>query len=178
MIDRRQRIEDFLAANGWRPGDVRPLADDASFRSYHRLEAGGRMAVMMDAPPEHEDVRPFVTIARHLLNLGLSAPRILAEDAETGLLLLEDLGDDTFTGCSRMAPTKPPFMPSLSTCSSIYTGVHRHKPCPMERPLTTMTACSTKRCCLPIGTCRRFSALHRPRACATHMFLRGMKSFP
>ncbi len=97
MIDRKQRIEDFLAANGWRPGDVRPLADDASFRSYHRLEAGGRRAVMMDAPPEHEDVRPFVTIARHLLSLGLSAPRILAEDADTGLLLLEDLGDDTFT---------------------------------------------------------------------------------
>jgi len=97
LIDRKQRIDHFLAANGWRTGDVRPLADDASFRSYHRLEAGDRKAVMMDAPPEHEDVRPFVTIARHLLSLGLSAPRILAEDAETGLLLLEDLGDDTFT---------------------------------------------------------------------------------
>jgi len=97
LIDRQQRIETFLAGNGWRLGDVRPLADDASFRSYHRLRAYGRRAILMDAPPEHEDVRPFVTIARHLLSLGLSAPRILAEDAEAGLLLLEDLGDDTFT---------------------------------------------------------------------------------
>lgn len=97
MIDRRQRIESFLAASGWRVDHVRPLADDASFRSYHRLRDGARRAVLMDAPPEHEDVRPFVRMARHLLGLGLSAPRILAEDTEAGLLLLEDLGDDTFT---------------------------------------------------------------------------------
>lgn len=97
MIDRQRRIEAFLAANDWRPAHVRPLADDASFRSYHRLEDGARRAVLMDAPPEHEDVRPFVGIARHLLALGMSAPRILAEDTEAGLLLLEDLGDDTFT---------------------------------------------------------------------------------
>jgi aminoglycoside/choline kinase family phosphotransferase len=51
----------------------------------------------MDAPPPHEDVRPFVRIARHLRGLGLSAPDILAEDVEAGLLLLEDLGDNTFT---------------------------------------------------------------------------------
>jgi hypothetical protein len=51
----------------------------------------------MDAPPPDEDVRPFLRIARHLRGLGLSAPDILAEDVEAGLLLLEDLGDDTFT---------------------------------------------------------------------------------
>ncbi len=97
MIDRRRRIEAFLAADGWCLDHVQPLADDASFRSYHRLRDGARRAVLMDAPPEHEDVRPFVRIDRHLLDLGLSAPRVLAEDTEAGLLLLEDLGDDTFT---------------------------------------------------------------------------------
>jgi aminoglycoside/choline kinase family phosphotransferase len=97
LTDRARRIEAFLDANAWRLADMRPLADDASFRSYHRLRSGARRAVLMDAPPEHEDVRPFVGVARHLLGLGLSAPRILAEDAEAGLLLLEDLGDDTFT---------------------------------------------------------------------------------
>ncbi len=51
----------------------------------------------MDAPPPHEDVRPFIVVARHLLKLGLSAPRILALDETAGLLLLEDLGDDTYT---------------------------------------------------------------------------------
>jgi N-acetylmuramate 1-kinase len=52
---------------------------------------------MMDAPPPKEDVRPFVRIARHLAALGLSAPRLLAADEENGLLLLEDLGDGTYT---------------------------------------------------------------------------------
>ena len=58
---------------------------------------GPARAVLMDAPPEHEDVRPFVRIARHLRALGLSAPEIFAADVDAGLLLLEDLGDDTFT---------------------------------------------------------------------------------
>ena len=50
----------------------------------------------MDAPPPQEDVRPFVRIGRHLIELGLSAPAIHAEDEANGFLLLEDLGDDTF----------------------------------------------------------------------------------
>ncbi len=97
MADRARKIEAFLEASGWHWADLRPLADDASFRSYHRLDSGDRRAVLMDAPPTHEDVRPFLRIARHLRDLGLSAPDILAEDVEAGLLLLEDLGDDTFT---------------------------------------------------------------------------------
>jgi len=51
----------------------------------------------MDAPPPQEDVRPFIMMAGHLLALGYSPPRILAEDVENGLLLLEDLGDATYT---------------------------------------------------------------------------------
>ena len=97
MTDRVQRIETFLQANGWHWTDSRPLAGDASFRRYRRLENGGRRAVLMDAPPDQENVRPFLRIARHLRGLGLSAPEILAEEVDAGLLLLEDLGDDTFT---------------------------------------------------------------------------------
>jgi hypothetical protein len=51
----------------------------------------------MDAPPPQEDVRPFVRITQHLQGLGYSVPTILAEDADAGLLLLEDLGDATYT---------------------------------------------------------------------------------
>jgi N-acetylmuramate 1-kinase len=96
---REDLVAAFLAGAGW--GDVPRslLAGDASFRKYHRLANGTRRAVLMDAPPPMEDVRPFVTVARHLVGLGFSAPRILAEDHETGLLLLEDFGDDTFTRC-------------------------------------------------------------------------------
>ncbi|MBT3767339.1 MAG: phosphotransferase [Rhodospirillaceae bacterium] len=97
MAERSEIIETFLHAHGWGDGDRGPLADDASFRRYDRLIDGSRRAVLMDAPPPEEDVRPFARLARHLRSLGYSAPEIFAEDAPNGLLLLEDLGDDTYT---------------------------------------------------------------------------------
>ncbi len=97
MTARADRITAFLNHSGW--GDVTPtlLAGDASFRRYYRLTRDKEQAVLMDAPPPQEDVRPFITIARHLQVLGYAAPAILAADEEAGLLLLEDLGDDTYT---------------------------------------------------------------------------------
>jgi aminoglycoside/choline kinase family phosphotransferase len=91
------RIEDFAAAHGWADAAVVPLAADASFRRYFRLKNGAKSALVMDAPPGKEDVRPWLSIARHLVVLGFSAPRVLAADEAAGLVLLEDLGDDTFT---------------------------------------------------------------------------------
>ncbi|HEY0315023.1 MAG TPA: phosphotransferase [Sphingomonas sp.] len=83
----------FLAANGWEGAEILPLAGDASFRRYFRVVDGDRRAVLMDAPPEHEDVGPFLAIAEHLDTLGLSAPQSHAVDRAGGLLLLEDFGD-------------------------------------------------------------------------------------
>lgn len=96
MSERATLRADFVGSAGWADATESLLAGDASFRSYYRLTRPGRSAVVMDAPPPQEDVRPFVRIARHLLALGLSPPEILAEDAERGFLLIEDLGDDTF----------------------------------------------------------------------------------
>jgi aminoglycoside/choline kinase family phosphotransferase len=86
---------DFLATNGWKGAQILPLAGDASFRRYFRVidREGSRRSVLMDAPPQHEDVRPFLKIADHLVDHGLRAPRALARDLEKGLLLLEDFGD-------------------------------------------------------------------------------------
>jgi len=89
----------FLERAGRGRARVSFLAGDASFRTYYRLagDAETGPAVLMDAPPGLEDVRPFVAVAHRLVALGYSAPRILAEDGEAGFLLLEDLGDATFT---------------------------------------------------------------------------------
>ncbi|MBT3989785.1 MAG: phosphotransferase [Rhodospirillaceae bacterium] len=97
MSERQKQIDVFLNNAGWAGATRRPLAGDASFRRYERVERGGEIAVLMDAPPPEEDVRPFVNITRHLLSLGYSAPSLMAEDIDAGFLLLEDLGDATFT---------------------------------------------------------------------------------
>jgi aminoglycoside/choline kinase family phosphotransferase len=97
MAERAELIAAFLAASGWGHAARRTLAGDASFRRYDRLEAPPFRAVLMDAPPPQEDVRPFLAVARLLRGLGLSAPGILAEDIAAGLLLLEDFGDATYT---------------------------------------------------------------------------------
>ncbi|HEX8513824.1 MAG TPA: phosphotransferase, partial [Allosphingosinicella sp.] len=85
---------DFLAEHGWTGAEIRPLAGDASFRRYFRVHRGDETAVLMDAPPEHEDLGPFLTVAGHLLDRGFCPPRPLAVDRERGFLLLEDFGDD------------------------------------------------------------------------------------
>lgn len=83
----------FLNAHGWGGAAVHPLAGDASFRRYFRVQLQGRSAVLMDAPPDKEDSRPFLAIGRHLDDLGFSAPQPLAADLDQGLVLLEDFGD-------------------------------------------------------------------------------------
>src|SRR3546814_3901956 len=84
---------EFLAAHGWGDAEIAPLAGDASFRRYFRVSGGNGRAVLMDAPPPHEDPGPFLAIARWLGERGFAAPRILADDAAAGLVLLEDFGD-------------------------------------------------------------------------------------
>ncbi len=101
--DRQALIETFLDKAGWRGAKRWRLAGDASFRKYDRVEKNGRRAVVMDAPPPQEDVRPFVSIARHLHTRGFSVPEILAEDPETGLLLLE-VDTDKLTHDLRFEP--------------------------------------------------------------------------
>jgi aminoglycoside/choline kinase family phosphotransferase len=99
-IDRAAReihIAAFLKAAGWASAERGLLAGDASFRRYDRLKMAGRNAVLMDAPPPMENVGPFLTIARLLHGQGFSVPEVMAADREHGLLLLEDLGDDTYT---------------------------------------------------------------------------------
>lgn len=92
--DRHAAARDFLAAAGWAAAMIRPLAGDASFRRYDRLEGSKGRAVLMDAPPETgEDCRPFAALAQWLHAHGYSAPRLLALDLDRGFLLLEDLGD-------------------------------------------------------------------------------------
>lgn len=96
MSERAAALAAFLDSAGWGAAVLAPLAGDASFRRYDRIRLDGRTAVLMDAPPPHNDVRPFLAIDRLLRTHGLSAPEVLAADEAAGLVLLEDFGDDTY----------------------------------------------------------------------------------
>lgn len=75
---------------------LRPASADASFRRYFRLDAGERTLIVMDAPPAHEDCRPFLHVGQLLADAGLNVPKVLAQDLDQGLLLLSDLGEQTY----------------------------------------------------------------------------------
>jgi len=91
---------------------VVPVAGDASFRRYFRVwrsaewqEAQGmeraqadQPFIVMDAPPEHEDCQPFVTLAQHWRSQGVKVPAIVQQDLAQGLLLMEDFGDRLLLG--------------------------------------------------------------------------------
>jgi aminoglycoside/choline kinase family phosphotransferase len=97
---------EFLEKHGWSGAEIRPLAGDASFRRYFRVHRDGDTAVLMDAPPEHEDLGPFLTVAGHLLDRGFAPPRPIGVDREKGLLLLEDFGDEKVTPLLARAPER------------------------------------------------------------------------
>ena len=93
MTDRSEMIFEWLKGHGYPVKDLQPASSDASFRRYLRADMGDTTHIVMDAPPENEDCRPFVDIARALFDTGLHVPQILEEDLEQGFLLLDDLGD-------------------------------------------------------------------------------------
>lgn len=94
MIAHPEGLDSFLAATDWAAAEIAPLPGDASFRRYFRLaRPDGSSAMLMHAPPPHEDPRPFLAVAHWLENGGLRAPHIIAEDAAAGWVLLEDFGD-------------------------------------------------------------------------------------
>lgn len=124
---------EFLAAHGWAGCEIRPLAGDASFRRYFRIRrASGETAVLMDAPPPHEDAAPFIAVAEWLAGTGLSAPAILGRDFERGLLLLDDFGDSRLRETLDAAPARETELYALAT--DLLVHLHTAPPMPGLRP--------------------------------------------
>lgn len=96
-MTRIESIEAWLRGElGGESFTLAPASADASFRRYFRATTGRGTYIVMDAPPEHEDCRPFVKVAALLRAAGLNAPAVLAQDLALGLLLLTDLGTVTY----------------------------------------------------------------------------------
>ena len=95
MTDRFEQLHAWLGRQaGLRADTLEQVAGDASFRRYFRVAGDdGITRIIMDAPPEHEDCRPFLDVTGRLEAAGVHVPQIFAQDLDQGFLLLEDLGD-------------------------------------------------------------------------------------
>ncbi|MDO9467209.1 MAG: phosphotransferase [Thiobacillus sp.] len=107
-MERLQALQDWAARQlGGDSIDIAPASADASFRRYFRVTAKGRDYIVMDAPPAHEDCRPFVAVARLFADAGVHVPQVLAQDLDQGFLLLTDLGDTTYLSALDEAGSDP-----------------------------------------------------------------------
>lgn len=97
-MTRDQQIHAWLArVLAGAPYSLAPASADASFRRYLRVTfADGATAIVMDAPPAHEDVRPWLTTRQLFAAAGVNVPEVMAADVDAGLVLITDFGDATY----------------------------------------------------------------------------------
>ncbi|MBS0345800.1 MAG: phosphotransferase [Proteobacteria bacterium] len=98
-MERRQQLQAWIAAEfPGRAFELAPASADASFRRYFRLTFADDPVslIVMDAPPSHEDCRPYIKVAELFGAAGVHVPQIIKHDLEQGFLLLSDLGSTTY----------------------------------------------------------------------------------
>ena len=106
-MDRSELLHNWLRETlGDEAFTLAPASADASFRRYFRVTTNTGTRIVMDAPPEREDCRPFIQVAALLAGAGLNAPQILAQDLARGFLLLSDLGTITYMAALKEAPDR------------------------------------------------------------------------
>ncbi len=98
-----------------------PASSDASFRRYFRVVHDGARFIIMDAPPEKEDSRPFIRVAKQLFDAGLNVPEVLDEDLDQGFLLLSDLGNTPYLGALNEASVERLYGDALGALAAIQT---------------------------------------------------------
>ncbi len=103
------------------PFTLTTASADASFRRYFRVHLSDKTLIAMDAPPPQEDCKPFVNMAKQLLDAGLNVPIVIAENIEKGFLLLTDLGDDTYL--SQLDRSAPNFQHANSLYADAYKAL-------------------------------------------------------
>jgi aminoglycoside/choline kinase family phosphotransferase len=89
---REKLRQDFLAIHGYGNYNITNLPADASFRTYARLSRRDESFILMDSPPEHYSLKPFIKIGQYLLDHNFSAPKMFQQDHKNGFMVLEDLG--------------------------------------------------------------------------------------
>lgn len=96
-MQRLQQLTDWLKTQfPDTPFELSPASADASFRRYFRATFADKRLIVMDAPPAHEDCKPFLHVGKLFEDAGTHVPHVYAQDLEQGFLLLSDLGNTTY----------------------------------------------------------------------------------
>ena len=96
-MQRLQQLTDWLKTQFPDiPFELSPASADASFRRYFRATFADKTLIVMDAPPAHEDCKPFLHVGKLFEDAGTHVPHVYAQDLEQGFLLLSDLGNTTY----------------------------------------------------------------------------------
>ncbi|MDD4963287.1 MAG: phosphotransferase [Gallionella sp.] len=122
-MQRQQQLTDWL--NSQFPADsytLAPAAADASFRRYFRATFADKTLIVMDAPPEHEDCRPFIHVAELFEATGVHVPHIHAQDLAQGFLLLSDLGNTTYLQALNAQTAKPLYTAACDALIQLQLG--------------------------------------------------------
>lgn len=115
---------------------LKPASEDASFRRYFRIQStDGDSMIVMDAPPNHENCVPFITIGERLRAAGIHAPEIYAKNLEQGFLLLEDLGDEQYLPNLRQGSIQRLYGDALSALMAMQACVPAEDLPPYDREL-------------------------------------------
>lgn len=103
---------------------IEPASADASFRSYWRVRMGARSLILMDAPPAHEDVRPWLDIQQRLTAAGVHVPAVYAHDVERGFVLMQDLGNRLLLSALDVESADAHYGAALAALLRMQTGTH------------------------------------------------------
>ena len=120
-------LRSVATTHGLQADSVRLASADASFRRYFRVDAAASQApsrIIMDAPPDKEDCKPFVKVAALMQDAGLSAPEVLAWDEAAGFLLLSDLGAQTMMDALTHDMCPPPGLDAIAQPTPAHSALY------------------------------------------------------
>ncbi len=109
---------------------LEPVAGDASYRRYFRVTASGQRYIVMDAPPSHEEITPFIKITRLFERGGIHVPQLYAEDVENGFLLLGDLGREDYLSALNDQSVNRLYGDAIATLLTLQSACSKDKSLP------------------------------------------------
>jgi aminoglycoside/choline kinase family phosphotransferase len=122
---------------GWEHAMLEPASADASFRRYFRARGVEGTAICMDAPPDKENIHPFVDVTRRLTATGVHVPEIMAQNLLDGFLLLEDLGSTPYLNQLSPQTVNGLYADALHALMQLQQADCDHLPAYNERMLRT-----------------------------------------